>query len=176
MDSFCEHLIKRKKKLSEKIIIGLLFLVGALFTVFVFLCLLPWTFYAFQPLASFVLPLLVVVWWGLLILIKKYNIEFEYAITGSEIDIDKIINKKKRKRIVSTSIRSFEIVAPLNSSKYNENYKSLIHTDCSSLSVNANTYFAAYFVDGQKKCLLFDPTEKMLNMIKRYCPDKFYTE
>lgn len=176
MDSFCEHLVKRKKKSSEKLFTAALILAGVLFTVFVFLYLLPWTFYFLQPLTPVILPLLVAVWWGILILAKRYNIEFEYAVTGSDLDIDKIINKKKRKRVVSTSVRSFEIIAPLNSSRYSDAYKNLLLVDCSSRKENADTYFAVYFVDGQQKCLIFDPTEKMLDMIKRFCPDKFFTE
>lgn len=175
MDSFCEHLVKRKKKASEKIIVGLLILAGILFTAFVFLFLLPWTFYFLQPLTTVILPLLVAVWWGILILSKRYNIEFEYAVTGSDLDIDKIINKKKRKRIVSTSVRTLEIIAPLKSTKYTDKYKSLLQVDCSR-NEDASSYFAVYFVDGQQKCLIFDPTEKMLDMIKRFCPDKFFTE
>ena len=174
MDMFCEYLVKRKNGTQEKISISLFILLGIIFTGFVFLFLLPFIFYTIRPLISLIFPVLAFSWWGIFTLIKRYNIEFEYTITGSDIDIDKIINMKKRKRILSTSVRRFDIVAPVLSDRYTEEYRSMITVDCSKNTDRANTYFAVYSKDNQTKCLIFDPSEKMLGMIKYYCQDKFF--
>jgi len=174
MDVFSEYLVKRKKGAREKLFTALFILLALLFTAFVLIYLLPVVFYVAQPLVSLVFPVWAMAMWGILILIKRYNIEFEYTVTGSDIDIDKIINRKKRKRVLSTSVRRFDIVAPLLSDKYTDEYKSMITVDCSKNANSETTYFAVYTKDNQKKCLIFDPSEKMLGMIKYHCQDKFF--
>ena len=174
MDMFCEYLVKRKKGGKEKALVALFILIGILFTASVFWFLLPFIYYVAQPFVSFIFPILAFSWWGILILTKRYNIEFEYTITGTDIDIDKIINRKKRKRVLSTSVRKLEIVAPLLSAKYNDDCKALITVDCSKNDDKKTTYFAVYTKDNQRKCLIFDPSEKMLNIIKYHCREKFF--
>ena len=174
MDVFSEYLVKRQKSTRDKLAIAGFILLGLLFTAFVLIYLLPMVYYIMQPLVSIVFPVWAIAMWGVLILTKRYNIEFEYTLTGSDLDIDKIINRKKRKRVLSTSVRRFDIVAPVLSDKYTDEYKSLITVDCSKNADKASTYFAVYTKDNQKKCLIFDPSKKMLGMIKTFCPDKFF--
>ena len=102
------------------------------------------------------------------------EVEFEYAITEGDIDIDKIINKSKRTKILSIRLRKFEIIAPVLSDKYSEEYKSLKKVDCSANLEPSATYFAVYTDENERKCLLFDPSQKMLDITEKYCPDKFF--
>jgi len=173
MDSFCEHLVKRKKRTSEKISCVVLIIIALIFTVFAVLWLWPLVLSLFRDAATLVFPLIVAVWWGVLILIKRYNIEYEYALTGSDIDVDKIINQKKRQRIISSSLRTMAIVAPLSSAHYTDEYKNMITLDC-SCGDSETAFFAVYNADGQQKCMIFTPSEKMLEHMKLYCREKFH--
>ena len=54
-------------------------------------------------------------------LIKNSSIEYEYILTNNELDIDKIIAKSARKRMLTVNFREIEICANiLDESKRNE--------------------------------------------------------
>lgn len=174
MDSFCEYLVKRKKKTSEKIICVLLIIAALIFSAAALLYLFPLVYSLFRDATTLIFPLIVAAWWGCLILIKRYNVEFEYCLTGSEIDVDKIINKKKRMKVMSASLRTMAMVAPVDSVHFTDTYKNMITVDCSARDEHMRTFFAIYRVDGQQKCLLFSPNEKMLSHMQLYCRDNFH--
>lgn len=172
MDAFCEYIIKKKRGNKEIGIIALS-IVGALilsFLIMTYLLSLIMTYV--QPLSSLVLPLVIGVWYGAYIVIKRQNIEFEYALTSGELDVDKIMNRSRRARLLSVSVRSFEAIALVSSGQYNDAVKALPTIDASSAQSSPATYFAVYTKDGQRKCLLFEPPGRMLEAMRYYIPDK----
>ena len=58
------------------------------------------------------------------LLITSRNIEYEYAVTNGDLDIDKIIAQRKRREYLVQIVKEFEIVAKLKSSHYSNHYKS----------------------------------------------------
>lgn len=174
MDAFCEHLVKRKKSFSDKLKIAAIIAAGVLFTVVALIIIFPIISRLFSSLAPLVFPLIIIAWYLVFSFTKAYSVEFEYAITNGEIDVDKIINQSKRAKVLSNRLRNFEIIAPVLSDKYTADFKNMRSFDCSSNSGNSATYFAVYSDDDGKKCLLFDPTDKMLDIIEKYCSDKFF--
>ena len=46
-------------------------------------------------------------------LISNFYVEYEYQLTNGELDIDKIIGKRKRERLLSTKISDFEAYGKL---------------------------------------------------------------
>lgn len=174
MDSFCEYLVKRKKSQSDKIIIAAIIAFAILFTFAALLFLFPIISRISQPIGMLVLPAVIVMWYVVIAFTKMYSIEYEYAITDGEFDIDKIVNKSKRTSVLTKRLRTFEIIAPVNSLKYTSEFKNLNTTDCSANRGISATYFAVYSDDSNRKCILFDPSNKMLDIIEKYCPDKFF--
>ncbi|HEX3030256.1 MAG TPA: hypothetical protein VHT34_13385, partial [Clostridia bacterium] len=53
------------------------------------------------------------------------NIEYEYIYTNGELDIDRIIAQKRRRRMFSTSCKNFDIVAKKGSDMYTEEIKAI---------------------------------------------------
>ena len=45
-------------------------------------------------------------------LVRRKNIEYEYAVTNGDLDIDIIYDQRSRKRVFSQNCREFEILAP----------------------------------------------------------------
>ena len=45
--------------------------------------------------------------------IRLQNIEYEYIVTNGELDVDKIMGRSKRKRLVTADARNFEVFAPM---------------------------------------------------------------
>jgi len=171
MDIFIEKLIKRKRSGKDYAItvaaVLLTLLIGYLFLAF---------FGEF-----FGLWLAVLAGLGFLCyrIISAQNIEFEYSLTNNELDIDKIISKRKRKHLITIDIKKIELLAPISSEQFKHESGSATITrslDYSSGTKNANTYFAVFFGnDGLKSLLIFEPNEKMLTGIKRYIPNKVRT-
>ena len=105
MDSFFEQIVKKKKGFAEWAII-LVTLVLALALV-----ALAWLMN--------ILPIIVTVgviygtWW----LITTRNVEYEYCVTNGDIDVDKIVARRKRTRLVSVSGRKIRALAPYDPAK-----------------------------------------------------------
>lgn len=102
--------------------------------------------------------------------------EYEYIITQGIVDIDQIMAKRKRKRIVSFDARDCEIIAPQNRGNYFAAYKTLPVTDCTAYLEHENNYFAVLERAGVRKCILFQPSEDMVQSLKRYNPRNTFVD
>ncbi|MCX7923673.1 MAG: hypothetical protein N3B21_16935 [Clostridia bacterium] len=165
MDVFIEKIIKRKKRLEDYIYIFTISIVGLILITY------------FLPIRFLNLPLAMGITYGAYLLIRKKNIEFEYAVTSGELDIDKIIAKRKRTRIFSASCKEFDIIARLKSDKYTQEFKEIKNRITAVSSPNSpDIYFAALNYKGQKTVLFFEPSIKMLEAFKAYIPRKVFIE
>lgn len=157
MDVFCEYIVKVKKNPVELTISALGIILAVILLGFSL-------FFLFTPFSSFVLLIDAGVVYGAYILITHYNVEYEYILTNGDIDIDKITAKRKRKRVLSFSTKEFEIVAPY---KQGENYTNVLDLGTRNYE---NAYYAVFSKDGQKKTLVFNPPQKMIEAMKTYSP------
>jgi hypothetical protein len=109
--------------------------------------------------------------WLVVRLIKNFDTEFEYIVTNGELDIDQIIGKRKRKRLLTIDSRLFEIVAPdsdVNFSPYNSTqFRERI--DASS-RVNPRYFAVCPSKQGGKLLLYFEPNDRILDAVKMYNP------
>ena len=92
MDIFCEQLVAIKNGAARYLLFALLLIAAAALCIILFICSLEYAFLIF---------LIVGVIYGTIKLAELFFIEYEYIITNDTVDIDKIIAKKRRKRIVS---------------------------------------------------------------------------
>lgn len=166
-DSFNEKIVSKKKSASDIAkFIGILF--GGFVMIFVVPMFLPFLRYVY-------LFYIAAVFYGMYFAITSLNIEYEYAITNGELDIDKIIARKRRKRIISVDTKNFEYFAPLNDehkSVYNGEYAKKI--DAFSSPDANDIYFAYFFKSGEKIRLAFQPSEKMIEAIKLKMPRSMF--
>ena len=103
-DIYLEYILKKKKTGGQKAIIAVIIFAA----IIVSLALLLLIFATATALSgtqfgsfsfSIGLVLIAFAWYGAYLLMSMQNIEYEYILTNSEIDIDKIMSKKARKRI-----------------------------------------------------------------------------
>ena len=47
------------------------------------------------------------------IMFRRLNVEYEYLYVNGDLDIDKIMNRAKRKRMFSMNVSEMELLAPL---------------------------------------------------------------
>ncbi len=170
MDIFLEYIVSRKKGIKE-----ILKIVGIILAMMVLLygC----TFLLITPFASISFVLAAAVVYGAYYLITAQNVEYEYIVTNGELDVDRIVHRRKRKRLLTVHSRTFDIVAPVGSPEHKgeENAAFTRVIDASSGRIDDKTYYAVFSKDGQKIKLIFEPTEKMLEAFKTFVPRNVFT-
>lgn len=174
MDVFVEKIVKKKKTAADYVIITLIASAPIVISAALLLMYIP-------NVSEIIFELLPFVFAGLcylaFIIIRSKNIEYEYLVTNSELDIDIIIAKRSRKRLYSGSTKDFDIIAPFGKGNYAEalaNTKSRIKAV--SGMKDEGIYFLTAYNKGAKIGVLFQPDKKMLDMFSRYIPGKVFTE
>ncbi len=157
MDIFCEYIVKGKRKPIHNVITVLAILAGIV-VIYFSLALLA------TALSSIVLLIDAGIVYGLYFLATHFNVEYEYILTNGELDIDKIIAKRRRKRVFSMNVKEFEVLEPVDR---NKNYQNIL--DCSS-NGSQDLYYGIFSKDSKKQTLIFNPPYKMLENMKQYSP------
>lgn len=170
MVTYHEYIVKRKKTPKDYLVcvgtplIGLIvayILTGVLFMI---------------PAVSFLVPAMWAgVIWLSVRLIGSRNIEFEYLLTDCDLDVDKIINKNRRKRVISTYRKEIIAMAPKGSDKLPSNWESLTKIDATSSPDDEGVFVLVVQQDVQK-AVLFQPTEKMIETMVMRNPRKVFKD
>ena len=169
MDTYCEYIIKRKKGGKE-----ILAVTGIIILAVILLIYVP-SLVSVVPIIGFLSPLVAVgIIWGAYKLVVSKNIEFEYTLTGSDMDIDKIINRSSRKRVIAVAKGEIGVVAPFGSSNL-PSLQNVEIIDVSSHKPDANVYVMTVNKDSMK-AIYFEPSEKILKNLKERNPRKVYEE
>lgn len=115
------------------------------------------------------------------VVIVSRRIEFEYALTNGQLEIDKIVNQKKRKNLIDANCRDFEIMAKVASDKFDESVKGISEKIIAVSSLDSQDIY--FFITNKKEdedekakrvLVLFEPNDKMLKSIKAMIPRKFF--
>ncbi len=124
-------------------------------------------------LANFFFVVVIAVGAGVVFLVRRYNIEYEYVFTNGELDIDRITNKSRRKRIVSVDVRSFETMVPVKGNAYEGEVSNFtkLH-DFSSGVVNDETYAVIFEQGSERIKMIVEPNEQMFKAIRNFIPRK----
>ncbi len=168
MDTYLEFLVKQRYTFGKIIlIIGLFALAGILSFLSFFVAVR-------NPL---VMQLIVLIWaiffYGAWWFSQKLCVEYEYIVTNDELDIDRIIAKKTRKRLLTVSVKNFDEfgIADKESIDRLKRERAEVVLDASSGSKNDVAYYAV-FDNKQGKCMLliFNPTLRMLDSFRIFNP------
>ena len=110
------------------------------------------------------------------IVITSFNIEYEYIATNTELDIDKIINRRKRKRILSLRLSEIELMAPVGYSELlSQENGNFAKVHMAAIEQNhPDAYYIIYEKNGEKNKLIFNPTDKIIEYAKRMATSKVY--
>lgn len=172
MDIFIEYMVKKKKGMQDYLLMfGIsLFGVAALFLVFVILMsIIP-------QIASIILLLVVGGFYGIYRLITSFNLEYEYSLVNSEMDVDKIINVRKRKRLTTVNLKGLEAFGTIGGSRSEyESYLRKANVEKIFACIDKNddsACFAVYNEKEHQKMLVFNPNDKMVDRIKKLNPFK----
>lgn len=187
-DVYLEYLIKRKK--DGKQIAATVGIITAAAVVSFLLIILMMAMAAAtfnpetgSPYGSFIfsvgLILVALACYGAYLVINMFNIEFEYILTNSALDIDKVLAKKGRKPFVSLDFKDIIICAAVDDNEHNGEYKSVTPDkvyDAVGDKDNGNIYFVDFTSEGQRKRVLFQPTKKMIESAWKFNPRNVFVK
>ena len=166
MDTFVEQIIVRKKTGKDFAILAGILLGGCL--------LAAGSMIAFMMTGLSIIPMVAIVGicWGGYMLLGMRNIEYEYSFTNGDITVDKIIAKRKRKRVVSFDAKNVELIGEVgeNTVKAGSEVKTVYRTGV--LASGQGGWYIVYSRDGgsSKSMLLFSPNEKFIQALKPFLP------
>jgi hypothetical protein len=157
-DVFVEQLVKKRMGPKDYAIVAAVIL-GTIVAVILSL-LVP----------AFMLLIVAGVCFGAYYLISSRSLEFEYSVTNGEITIDKVINRSRRKRILSLDAHDIEDIGK---------YRPEIKSNKSAFK----PYFVSEFDDGREAwyfcartskngnvLVVFSPDERTLDAVKHFLP------
>ena len=158
MDIFCEYIIKKQPTVKD-LVMRLGIIMAAIILSFILIVIN-------SMLMGFGFILIVAVIYGAVFLFRKTKVEYEYILTNSILDIDKIFAKSSRKRAVSIDFKNVEAFgraseAPTSPAK---------ELDYSSNINDSNVFYFEFFKDGEKKRVFFQPNQKILDNLHKVAP------
>lgn len=158
MDIFVEQLIKKRFGAKDYLIIAGVIVAGVVLI-----------------LASTLVPLIsslvfIGVCVGAYYVITSLNLEYEYSVTNGDITIDKVINRRNRKRVVSMDTHNIDFMGRYNPSDHSgKNYASrFVVTESDDLK--DAWCFAGNHPQKGHILVIFNPNEKVLMAIKPFLP------
>lgn len=165
MDTFCEQLVVRKNNARHILkLVALLLLIFTVPAIFVLLGNVWNRYFIIVAICAFLFGV-----YGSYYLITGMYTEYEYAVTNSNITIDKIIAKRSRKRIISVDIKKFNTFRKLKEADIGKkSYRKIFQA---GITENGDDVYAAEMhLDkfGGDCLLLFSPDEKTIAAMKPF--------
>lgn len=166
MDFFNEWIVKKRKTAQDIMSVIITVMVAFMLLYGIFLQLLAKKFAYLVPME------IAVVIYIMYRIISSMNVEFEYFATNGDLDIDKIVAQKRRKKLARIKLRDVEYFAPFEYEhiKVAEDPSIRKIIDASSSLDAPRLYFAIYYNNSEKICLLFEPTDEMIENFSHYIP------
>ena len=160
MDTFFEQIVRIKK--TGKAVAAIL----GIWILALFLCA---ALILFPVLRALTLIIICGILFGAFKLSSLFNIEYEYIITNGTLDIDKIINKSSRKRILSFELTTVSRIDKFNAGLLNSMNQKQITFACNP--DDANAYLMVAEREGKPSVyLVFSPEERLKGAIVKFVP------
>lgn len=162
MDTYNEQIVSKGSASSDKLQKASIIALTLVFCIFLF--------FFVSYLLSILMGLLVagLAFYGGYFLITGLECEYEYIVTNGELDIDKIIGRRKRKRLVSIKAHDFTGFGQyMNAPNLTGTETRIIAND----GILDTSYYADFNIStlGQTR-LIFSPNQKIIDGLTPYLP------
>ena len=169
MDTFLEYLMEKKSSNGDFIK-----KLGIVVAAFVVIIAVMNIFLLFGKYLLSYIPLAVAaVVYGAYILIRNFNVEYEYIFTNGDLDIDIIKSRRARRRLASLNVRQIEVMAKKENSAFANQFESdsiAKKFDAVYDPKKGGIYCVLYKVDGVRTLLTFQPPERLIEEMKKMNP------
>lgn len=182
-DFYMEYIVKHKKdNRSKAAVIGIYALAAVLTVVMCMLIMVGAIALAGTGISQFAFSigfvLIAFMWYFAVFFAKKFDIEYEYILTNSSLDIDKIMSKSQRKRVISLDFTEIEICANIRDEAHNDAYKrgseSFKVYDVTGDVENGGVYFIDFSNEGVRSRVIFQPISKMIEAARKFNPRNIF--
>jgi len=166
MDIFVEKIVKRKNT-SADLVFNIGIILGGI-GLAVIVLLIPY-------INNFGFILVAGIIYGVYYLQTSRSVEYEYVVTNGDLDIDKIVSKRKRKRVFSASCKEFDMVARITNESLKQEVKNAKKQILAVSSMEAqDVYFVSLNYKSERTLLFFEPDQRMIDAFKIYIPKKVF--
>ncbi len=174
-DTFIEYLITKRKDGRDYAVIILLTLAAAALSAGIltltFVMMFSGNDRGLGSSVGFVL--IALVWYAWYLLKSMRNVEYEYILTNSAMDIDKVMSKKGRKHLVEWDFKNIDICARIDDPNHRSEYENSSSRDKIYDLTGDRSRGYVYFVDytdenNVKTRVLFQPTSKIIETAGKY--------
>ncbi len=107
---------------------------------------------------------------------NSFNVDYEYSVVEDEIRFAKIINKSKRKELLTINRSNIKIIARVNDKEHSSALNCQIDKKYSLISQTNNDYYflLASTKQGKNICVFFEPNDKMCENFRINLRQKFF--
>lgn len=169
MDLFMEHIVQHKRTGKDLLVIlGILAAACILFTLSTLMFNFP-IVAGFWPLAAAAIIYFTVMF------IKRTSLEYEYILTNNELDIDRIVARSSRRRVITVNFTSIDICAPVSHNTFGKTDDITKTFDCTGNGGNT-IYFVDFTDEKGKARVIFEPPVSFIENVKRFNPSKIFVD
>ena len=123
----------------------------------------------FTLMLEFIAMFVPVVWlgigFGVFMALRRLSVEYEYALTNSELDIDIIYSKSRRRRRFSGNVRDIEAFRPVGSPEMEHSFSTAVLKLDFSSGRGEGAYEFLTSQGGKKTRIVIEPNEEILTAI-----------
>ncbi len=156
MDTFCEQILKQSMD-GKRVLIVLASVCGVIALCVVAMLFLPWIFLPVAALSGF----------GIYWILSMQSWEVEYAVTNGEIDIDRIIARRDRKKLVRVRGEKIESLLPVAKVSFSKKFDRVV---MAATSKSAATWAFTYQGKMGSTLVLFEPNAEVLDALYKGLP------
>ncbi|MBR1739175.1 MAG: hypothetical protein IJ737_02690 [Ruminococcus sp.] len=163
MDSFKEQILKKNVTQRDKMS-KLCIMIASVALAFCFIFLM----FMSPRLAVICIFLACMSVYGGYYLSQNLDIEYEYIFTNGDLDVDKIIAQRRRKRLISIHVNDVT-GAGIADENYNEGDRTLVFAAACD-SEKTDYYLETKHKSYGQVSIIFTPDDEMLRLIKTHLP------
>lgn len=106
--------------------------------------------------------------YGVWFFITSLKVDYEYAFLSSVLRVDKVIAKRRRKKILKIDVKNFNDIFPFDDKEMGSRKFKKIYRACAN-EFSEDNYVACFHIESRGNCaLIFTPNEEFLNAMKPY--------
>lgn len=171
MDHFREESV-HKKKVGLNSVLYILAWIGLVVFGIVAVFYLNMLFFSFQFTVPNIVGALIFggATVGLFYVKNNLKIEYDYTFTNGTLDVAKVINNSKRKKLLTLDVRSAEKISPTDDGEFDRVLEMQYAKKYNYFLNPGRLYYIIYSDQGGKKLLVFEPSEEFVKNIKVYNP------
>lgn len=177
MDHFMEEVVVKRNKVFSEIAYVLANIMMVLFALLGVMMLNALFMGGFSVVA--LIETVVMVGLAVLIFLRRDRLrtEFEYTFTNGDLDFAQVYNNQKRKTLGTMRVKNVEAFGPVDSEPFRKliNMQGLTRRNW-FLNREAKLYYFYYQKENAKNIIVFEPSDELVDMVRKYLPRGVYQE